>query len=566
MYYRPQEKRRGPVLTGVMFTLLVVMLATLALLVGIYVGYFKVKTPTLAERFAPTPTPTRPAVLYVGDGDTYFAQGKLPEAINAYEEAIRIDPKNDIPYIRQARLLVYTRDTGKAAYRAAQAVVLNPNSPENLAFYCRALDWEARYAEAFDACGCAIELDPNYAEAYAFLGEVYADTGDWRSAKANAQQALDLDFQNMDAQHNMGYALEVQGRPKEAAQFYDNALALAPNLSPLYVAAGRIYLDGLGDYETAAERFKKAIKLSPFDPEAYDLLGWTYYFNGEYVRAINALEQSIGLDPTYVNPYRKESAWGHLAIVYYTRQNYEKAIEYFPKAIELAEGEQLRRIRQIELETQLPTLTGPTARPILRGRFVRSTEAGNITYMAQLEPVDYTAASSTETEQSCGELIAQAIQSENILLNPTETLTPTLAFSRTTGAATLNPATGNLLLNLNQVPQPQLAPYDIKVTFWPNRTDAVGSFQPEADGQAQINIQFQEKSSAPIEYYYQLGLAYVYLDNPVCDKAVPWLLKSLEIDQSGWNPAWYGLRICPSAASPPTPIPTFTPAPTAQAQ
>ncbi|MBI1880187.1 MAG: hypothetical protein HYR94_18530 [Chloroflexi bacterium] len=56
------------------------MLAVLALLVGIYVGYLNIETPTLAKQFEPTPTPTRPAVLYVGDGDAYFAEGKLEEA------------------------------------------------------------------------------------------------------------------------------------------------------------------------------------------------------------------------------------------------------------------------------------------------------------------------------------------------------------------------------------------------------------------------------------------------------------------------------------------------------
>ncbi|HXW01709.1 MAG TPA: tetratricopeptide repeat protein [Anaerolineae bacterium] len=564
MYYRPKEKKRGALLTLTLYALLTGMLAVLVILVGIYIGYFEVETPTLAKQFEPTPTPTRPAVLYVGDGDAYFAQGKLPEAIDAYEQAIEIDPTNDVPFIRLSRLLIYTRDTGLAVERAAQAVLLKPNSPENLAHYCRALDWEGRYAEAIDICSCAIELNSHYAEAYAFLSEVYADVGNWPLAQENAQQALDLNFQSMDAHHNMGYALEVQGRYPEAVKFYENAITLAPNLGPLYIDAGRIYQAGLGDYETAAERYKKAIKLNPFDPEGYDLLGWAFYFSGDYVQAINALEQSLGVDPNYVNPFRKESAWGHLATVYYTRQNFESAIEYFPKAIELAEGELLRRVRQIEIHAEAQTLTGPSSRPILRGRFSRS--GNNLNFVAQLEPVNYVTTPSIETEQSCADLVAQSIEGETILLSPTESLTETLVFSQTSGTATLDPTTGNLFLDLKNLPQPETTPYEIKVTFWPNRTDSVGYFQPQADQQAQVNIQFNEKSQAPIEYYYQLGLAYAYLDNPQCDKAVPWLLRSLEIDSSGYSPAWAGLRICPSPNSPPTPIPTWTPEPTDQPQ
>ena len=558
MYYRPREKKRNPLVTALLFVLLLVMMAVLAGLLGIYVGYFQVKPPTLAERFAPTPTPTRPAVLYIADGDEYFAEGKLPQAIDSYEQAIRIDPDNDVPYIRQARLLIYTRDTARALGRAEQAVELKPNSSENLAYYCRALDWEAQYAEALDACACAIELDPNYAESYAFLSEIYADLGNWRLAQANAQTALEANFQSMDAQHNMGYALEVQGRYREAVEYYENAISLAPNLAPLYVTAGRIYHNGLGDYETAIDRYKKAIKLSPFDPEPYDLLGWTYYFNGEDVRAIDALEQSLGIDPTYVNPYRRESAWGHLGTLYYTRQNFEEAIEFLQKAIAVGESEFLRRARQVEIYTSYETLTGSKTVPVLRGRFSGS---GNPAYTAELKPVNYLTETNFDTEQSCGELIKQSIESETILVGATESLTFTQTFSQTTGHASLDPASDTLSLDIKNLPRPQTTPYEIKVTFWPNRTDSVGYFQPDANRQARINVQFEEKLPAPIEYYYELGLAYAYLEPSQCDKAVPWLLRALEIDSSPYSPAWAGLRICPSPNSPPTPIPTWTPVP-----
>jgi tetratricopeptide (TPR) repeat protein len=556
MYYRPREKKRSPLVTILLILLLGIMTTVLLGLLAIYIGYVDIQPPTLAEQFAPTATPTRSPILYIGDGDQYFADGKLQQAIDAYEEAIQRDPSDDIPYIRQSRLLIYTRETAKAAERATQAVVINPQSSENLAYYCRALDWEARYAEALDACSCAIEMDPDYAEGYAFLSEIYADLGNWRLAQDNAQRALDTNFQSVDAHHNMGYALEVQGRYGQAVEFYENAIKLAPNLASLYIDAGRIYHNGLADYETAAERFKKAIKLSPFDPEGYDLLGWAYYFNGEYVRAIDAFEQSIGLDPTYVNPYRRESAWGHLGTLYYTRQNFEQAVEFLPKAIELGESEFLRRARQVEILTELETLTGPKSIPVLRGHFGRTD---TLDYIAQLEPVNYISELEFETDQACGELIKQSIQNESVLLSSTELISFTQVYSPATGTARLEPISDALFLDLHNLPQPQTTPYEIQITFWPDRTDSVGFFQPDAGQRAQVNIQFEEKLKAPIEYYYTLGLAYTYLGQ--CRDAVPWLLKALQIDSSGYNPAWAGLRDCPSADSPPTPIPTPTPLP-----
>ncbi len=526
------------------------------MLMGIYAGYFEVKVPTLAEQFGPTATPTRPAVLYVADGDDYFAQGKLPQAIASYEQAIEIDPGDDVPYIRQSRLLVYTGDTAKAVDRAAQAVLLNPTSSENLAYYCRALDWEAQYSEAIDACECAIELDPTYAEAHAFLSEIFADRGEWFSARASAQDAIDANFQSMDAHHNMGYALEVQGRYAEAIDFYENAIKLSPNLAPLYVAAGRPYY-WLGNTEKAVERFKQAIRLNPSDPEAFDRLGWTYHTNGEYSRAIDALEQGLGVDPAY------DKAWGHLGLVYYTRQNFEKAIEILPKAIELAESKFVRRAREVEIHAEVQTVTGPETIPLLRGRFTVPKNSTELFYVANIQPVIYkeTTLDFASEELTCADSIVESIQNPVTLPVSAEIVSFTETFSQTSGTATLNLSSGNLFLDLENVPRPETTPYELKIKFWPNREDSIGYVQPDGNNQIQVNIQFEEKLEAPIEYYYTLGLAYAYIDPPMCEQAVPWLLAALERDSTGANPAWYGLRICPSASSPPTPVPTFTPIP-----
>ncbi|MCG3211393.1 MAG: Photosystem I assembly protein Ycf3 [Anaerolineae bacterium] len=559
MYYRPREKKRHPAITAALLLLLTAMSLVLVILLAMYAGYFQVEVPSLTERFGPMPTPTRPAVLYVGDGDTLAAAGKLPEAIAAYDEAISLDPTDDVPYTRQSRLLIFAGDTAKALDRAEQAVLLNSTSAENLANYCRALDWEARYTAALDACSCATELAPNYADGYAYLSEVLADRGEWFNARDTAQQALDIDFQSFAAHFNMGYVNEIQGRYAQAVQSYENAIKLAPNLATAYIAAGRSYY-WLGNLNRAIELYRQAIRLSPTNPEAYDRLGWAYHTNGEYSRAIDALEQGLAVDPTY------DKAWGHLGLVYYTRQNFEKTIEILPKAISLTEGQFLRRAREVEIRAEIQTLTGPDTIPVIRGRFRSAGGVGSVQYVAELTPLTYKESTLNfdAEEVSCAASIVESIRNPSALPLAPETLAYTQTFSQATGTATLNLNSGNLVLDVHNVPRPQTTPYELKISYWPDRQDSVGYVQPDGTGQIQVNIQFEEKLDAPIEYYYTLGLAYAYMDPPLCEQAVPWLLQSLERDSSGYNPAWYGLRICPSAQSPPTPVPTWTPVPDAQ--
>jgi tetratricopeptide (TPR) repeat protein len=298
--------------------------------------------------------------------------------------------------------------------------------------------------------------------------------------------------------------------------------------------------------------------LNPTSAEAYDRLGWTYHTNGESTRAIDALEQGVGVDPVY------DRAWGHLGLVYYTRQNFETAIEYLPKAIELAEGKFLRRVRQVEINAEVQTLTGPEFVPVLRGRFNISDSANKLAYEADLRPISFEAdlvLDADSEEPTCWVSVVQSIENRPIRLGPGETLDVTQVYSRAFGTAMLDFTTGNLMLDIENMPRPETSPYEITVRFWPNRVDNVGFVQPDGNQQIRTSIQFEEKLSAPVEYYYTLGLAYAYLDPPQCDQAVPWLLTALEIDSGGYNPAWAGLRICPSSESPPTPIPTFTPLP-----
>lgn len=570
MYYRPKEKQRSPAVTFLLYTALAIFSAILIFLVGIYVGYLDVYVPTLADRYAPTPTPTRAPVFYIADGDGHFVEGKLEEAIADYEQAIALEPDNDLPYIRQSRLLVYTRDTSRAVARGAQAVLLNPARAENLAYYCRALDWDGLYDQAFSACACAAEIDPTYAESYAFISEVYSDLGDGLSARTAAQQALDANFQSLDAHHNMGYALETLNRYGEAIDYYENAVKLAPTLAPIYVSAGRAYFN-LGNYELAEERFKQAIKLLPFDPEAYFQLGYTYYTDFDFLRAIDALEQSVGVDPTYVSIYPAgANAWGLLGMSYYRRQNYEQAVEFLPKAIELSENQLLKRAREIELLIQVETLTGPEFIPILRGRFLRV--GGQDNYQAELKPVSYYSSlaeeQTTESRESndlpeCAASIVRTIQQRVSLpgLQDERLLAYTDTFSQARGTATIQYLAGNLVLDIENLPRPEESAYEIRLRFWPERTESMGVTVPDNEGRIYAQLPITQRLTAPLEYYYTMGLSYVNMR--MCQEAEPWLLRSLEQDGSVYNPSWYGIGQCADQLTnaPPTPLPTYTPVP-----
>ncbi len=112
------------------------------------------------------------------------------------------------------------------------------------------------------------------------------------------------------------------------------------------------------------------------------------------------------------------------------------------------------------------------------------------------------------------------------------------------------------------MPRPKTIPYQALIHYRPDKTESLGYIQPDEAGQIAETFSITTTTSAPLEYYYELGLSYAYLSPDLCAEAIPWLLKALEKEPAYYNPAWEGLKICPSDASPPTPLPTFTPTPT----
>jgi len=316
-YYRPERKRRSSPVR---------VLILLVLIGGVL--YVVTQRPELVtSHFVPTPTPTRSLASYLDEAEALYLRGELDDAIHLYEKAAGLDPDNTTIYVRWSRLLAIRHLTAEAVQRAQEAASKLENA-KTLAALCMALDWDGQYAEALKKCQTAIQLDPEYAEAHAYLAEVYADLVSWDRALEEAELAVSLDDTSVDAHRNLGYVLEKQGRYHNAISEYERAIELQPKLGYLYIGLGRNYLV-LADYDSAVEQFQKAIQVDTDNVEGYDLLGWAYFAEGDYGLAATQLETAIEVNPEYA------LAYGHLGVTYYVQRNYEAAIPTLKKAIEL---------------------------------------------------------------------------------------------------------------------------------------------------------------------------------------------------------------------------------------
>ncbi|MBV9771625.1 MAG: tetratricopeptide repeat protein [Bryobacterales bacterium] len=139
-----------------------------------------------------------------------IAEGQLGNDADAqrhFERALALAPQNALPYFYYARWLDARGRTGEALQRVERAVELNPSYPQaqNLARKLRAaatarslLDLslqyhqEGRYSDCIRAAQDALNLQPNFAEAYNNIAAAYESMGNWDQAINAARQALRL--------------------------------------------------------------------------------------------------------------------------------------------------------------------------------------------------------------------------------------------------------------------------------------------------------------------------------------------------------------------------------------
>jgi len=216
---------------------------------------------------------------------------------------------------------------------------------ENLEAYRNYL--EGRYAEfRFTPAGLnqaivyfdhATAIDPSYALAYAGLADAYTTASDWflsprealPKAEAAARRALQFDDDLAESHGALAHAQMHQWKLAEAGKEFARALALNPNITPLYFSYSE-YLAALGQEDRSYAEIQKALKLDPLSQELLFLLGFPLYLKQDFDGARAADLAAIQAHPDFWAPHM---ACGYS---YLAQQRFPEAIAEFEKGRSLA--------------------------------------------------------------------------------------------------------------------------------------------------------------------------------------------------------------------------------------
>ncbi len=185
-----------------------------------------------------------------------------------------------------------------------------------------------QFQEARVACEAALAIEGDALPVFVALGNLYRFSGKYEEALVQFNQALNLDPNSSDALDGLGHTYRLDNKASQAEDTFQLAIRNHPLDWRGYMGMGRL-LFSRGRFEDAIPFYSRITSLMPDNAQAFNDLGACYFLTGDFESAAEALRRSLELEPTAL-------AYSNAGSSLFFLGQFEDALEMYMKAVELA--------------------------------------------------------------------------------------------------------------------------------------------------------------------------------------------------------------------------------------
>ena len=258
-------------------------------------------------------------------GFAYRAMGRLPEAIAAFRESVRLDSTFADGWINLGKLLAVQNRFDEAVECFKQLVTLHPEHTESRSLLGKALEQQGELSEALDVFQNAIQFFPDDPELHFGLGHVYLSCNDFQKAQPSYERGLEIVPENVGHLKNLGCIYNALGRHSKAIDCLQKAIQIDPAYAPAHFYLGNVLIEQSRPAE-AADCFRQAIRIRPDYSEAHVRLGAVLLSEDEIDEAERCINEALRLNPNAID------AWMSLGLIFKKRGESEKAQDAYQRA------------------------------------------------------------------------------------------------------------------------------------------------------------------------------------------------------------------------------------------
>ncbi|MDC0431557.1 tetratricopeptide repeat protein, partial [Paracoccaceae bacterium] len=229
-------------------------------------------------------------------GNALKNYGEFDQAIEVYAKVLKLNPQFTAAKINMDNA---NKDKITRANSIKKPSILNNSIPKtSIKLYKMAIQLyeQGSLQKALDYLENAIEICPQFAEAYSLMGLIFLGNDTPEAAIDSYKKAIRINPYYADAYNNWGNALLNQGDANEAIKKYKKAIKLKPYYAEAYFNLGNA-LRNSDNLNTAISNYRKAIEIKSDFFNAFTNLGHSLGDIGDLEGAIQSYRKALQIKP-----------------------------------------------------------------------------------------------------------------------------------------------------------------------------------------------------------------------------------------------------------------------------
>ena len=258
----------------------------------------------------------------------YILNDNLEQAIIYLDKAKNINPNNASVGWNETRLLLKQKKVDEALAVAQRTNKLFPDDVEGMGVLGSCLRINGNFDESIKYLNKAIELDPNYAEAFINRGLISLAQKDKVNALTDLEKAHHLKPHIKQIWHTL-LNLKTEIKKFEDVIFLATQMAKLDPSDEQIIGAIALCYQHLHNYDQAVIFYNKAIALKADYLAAWTNLGSAFRQQGKLEEAVEAYNKAIFIKPDHAEAYN------NLGIALQEQDKLEEAIKAYSKALSI---------------------------------------------------------------------------------------------------------------------------------------------------------------------------------------------------------------------------------------
>ncbi|HYZ83601.1 MAG TPA: tetratricopeptide repeat protein [Bryobacteraceae bacterium] len=302
-----------------------------------------------------------PSATFLGEelSDLYIQAGRLREAVNEAEEALKANPKD----VSARRLLgrIYTRMIGDSQQGRID---------------------EGMMKKAIEQYEKVVELEPDDIDTLVMLGRLQKIAGNSVESEKAYKKVLAIDADNEDALTGLAMVYSDLGNTKAATELLQRLTQKSPSLRTLTALATSY--EQMRDYSMAAETLRRTLQLAPNNIEVKRAYALNLMLSDQLEEAIKVYDEIVASDP------RDFQAHLRLSQIYRQQRKFDKAREASDRA-KAIEGDNLEvrynEVNLLDAEGKIPEAIAALKEVIVgtsRRNYTQSEKANRVMLLERL--------------------------------------------------------------------------------------------------------------------------------------------------------------------------------------